>query len=124
VLADGGQNCQGQQQGTKCCPKGYKPSECQTTASSGAFYVNVAGTRVSLKGEGTRSTRGSVVAVARVAARHLARQSQAFKLLAVGRIPVLRLAVKGRLYKLNVATNRWKPIRSITRSGIYEAVFS
>ncbi|MBV9278709.1 MAG: hypothetical protein JOZ41_01380 [Chloroflexi bacterium] len=139
------QNCQGQQNGNrccstderddnkccpsgerddnKCCPKPYKPGQCQGQSATGAFTARLAGTRVSLRGTGTRATRGSLVVLAKVAAPHVGRDAQAFKLIAIGRIPALRLTGRGRLYRLDVATFRWRSIQAILGSGIYEAVF-
>jgi hypothetical protein len=64
-----------------------------------------------------------VVSVARVAAPHLPKHAQAFKLAASGHIPPLKLATKGSLSQLIVSSSKWKSIEAITGSGIYAAFF-
>jgi hypothetical protein len=115
------QNCQGQQVGNKCCPKGYTTQQCKNMGI-GTVSVAIAGTSLTLTGTGTRSTLGSKLAVAKVTLQHMLKGGHAFRVAANGRIPALRLTVRGQLYKYNPATNQWKPVSAVTGAGIYEAV--
>ena len=103
----------------KCCA--YDAGDCGDVPSRGAFSISVPDTRVKLTGVGTPHTSGSVVSVARVAAPHLPKHAQAFKLAASGHIPPLKLATKGSLSQLIVSHSKWKSIEAITGSGIYAA---
>jgi hypothetical protein len=105
----------------KCCA--YDTGDCGDVPSRGAFSISVTNTRVRLTGVGTPHTSGSVVSVARVAAPHLPKHAQAFKLAASGHIPPLKLATKGSLSQLIVSSSKWKSIEAITGSGIYAAFF-
>jgi hypothetical protein len=105
------------------CPKGYKLKDGKCVRQgAGTFSIALAGTQIRLTGTTTRSNR-TPFRIARITVPGLRANAQAFKIFAAGRIPILRLATKGTLYKLNVATHRWMAIKTITTTGIYQAVF-
>jgi hypothetical protein len=92
-----------------------------TINTMGTFQVALAGTKVALAGNATRSARGTQIYLAPVAAPHVPKHAIAFKLFASRHIPALRLTRKGSLSQLVVSTGKWKSIKAITGSGIYAA---
>ncbi|MGI8825101.1 MAG: hypothetical protein ACR2JC_05560 [Chloroflexota bacterium] len=111
----------------ECCPEPYKKGKCERVpdgdnGGSGDFSLSVPGTSVTLIGSGNAGTAGTSVFVATVQAPHPLAHGQAFKVVTNGRIPPLRMAAKGRLYRLEISMGKWRAINAITVAGIYEAV--
>jgi hypothetical protein len=74
-----------------------------------------------LIGYGNPKTAGTTIALASVSVRNVPKGAHAFKLFASGRIPALKLSMKGQLYALNVSSGKWKAIGAITGLGSYAA---
>jgi hypothetical protein len=103
-----------------CCPKAYHGPNCGKDGTTTLFAVE--GTPVKLTATRTKQTARTQMAMYKVYAPHLQKHGFAFRVLAFGPLPSLRLRVKGWLYKFVPATNQWNRIRAITSSGVYEAV--
>ncbi|HLJ69238.1 MAG TPA: hypothetical protein VKX16_17930 [Chloroflexota bacterium] len=88
----------------------------------GPFTVTVPGSTVRLHGRSTARTAGTAVAVERVSLPHLKRGELAFKVFASGTLPPLKVVGKARLYRLDVATNRWHRVHEITGTGIFKVL--
>jgi hypothetical protein len=107
----------------KCPPGQYKMGKCPTPNASGTLSIALAGTQVKLAGKATPATRSTPVSISRVTVSGVAAHAQAFRIFAPRAMPTLHLVTKGTLYRLNVKTNKWSRVSSITGSGIYQAVF-
>jgi hypothetical protein len=107
----------------KCPPGQYKMGKCSPQTNSATFSIALAGTQVKLAGKTSRASRGTPVSISRVTVKGVGAHAQAFRVFTPRSIPGLHLVTKGTLYRLNVATNKWTRVSSITGSGIYQAVF-
>jgi hypothetical protein len=106
------------------CPpqaKAYKCKQGSVITGPGTITFHLASTHVTLTGKATKAELGTQVYLAQVSVAHTPAHGVAFKVFASGRLPALHLAEKGSLFRLVVATGKWKSINALTGTGIYAA---